>query len=138
MVYRPIMLAIGLAASFAAPARSDDIFPIGVWTDTRSRMVVRIAPCGATANTFCGTVVQDNRSGRAINPQGHMIVRHVQPSASGWRGQALDVNSRVDFTLQQRTNDRANLRLCLIGVLCFDEKVERISSLASVMSLPTR
>jgi uncharacterized protein (DUF2147 family) len=110
---------------------AQDAFPLGVWTDRHNKMVVRITPCDGSATTFCGTVVQDNRRGRPTNPPGHLVIRGLAPAPTHWSGQAYDGTVRLHFTLHPTADDSAQARLCIVGILCLNERVRRISNLVA-------
>jgi uncharacterized protein (DUF2147 family) len=119
----------GLAMTFLpiVPVYAQDAFPLGVWTDAQRRIVVRITPCGSDVDTFCGTVVQDNRTGLAKNQPGHTIIRDLEQGPVHWSGQAFDGPTRFSFTLKPTAHDRAKARLCVSGIFCMHEKVHRVS-----------
>lgn len=126
-----VFMALALSLCPIAPAFGQDGFPVGVWTDARHRMVVRITPCVAGGASFCGTIVQDNRRGRPTNPPGHMVIRGLAPTSQHWEGKAFDGPLRLDFTLHPATNGTVTARLCLTSVLCLNEKVKRVAASAA-------
>jgi hypothetical protein len=113
------------------PVYAQDAFPVGVWSDARHRMVVRITPCVAGGATFCGTIVQDNRRGRPTNPPGHIVIRGLSPASQHWSGKAYDGPLRLNFTLHTGANGSVTARLCLTSVLCLNENVKRVSELVA-------
>jgi uncharacterized protein (DUF2147 family) len=131
MMSSRVVLACMVALFAVAPAYADDVFPLGVWTDARQRMVVRITPCEAGGATYCGTIVQDNRRGRPTNPAGHVVIRSLAPARQHWAGQAYDGALRLNFTLHPSANGDVKARLCLTHLLCLNEKLQRVSTLVA-------
>jgi hypothetical protein len=128
---RRVVLAFTVAMSAFSPAYGEDVFPLGVWTDARHRMVVRIAPCETGSTYYCGIVVHDNRRGRPTNPPGHVVIRSLAPADRHWAGQAFDGPLRVNFTLHPSANGDVKARLCLTSLLCLNEKLKRVTTLVA-------
>ena len=114
-----------------APAFAQDAFPTGIWTDSHTRIVVRIVPCDASSTTYCGIVVRDNRRGWTAIPSGHVIIRNLSQGTRNWSGHAYDGRARFSFTLQPITNERASARLCITHVFCMTERLHQLSDFAA-------
>jgi uncharacterized protein (DUF2147 family) len=138
MFYRLSAYAIAAALLPVSPVAAEEAFPNGVWSDARRRIIVRVAPCGVAANSFCGTVVRDNRRGRPTNPPGHLLIRHLSPSRPNWTGQVMDVGTKINMTLRPIANDRAMAQVCMIGLFCLSETVVRIDANEEVAMLERR
>ena len=126
-----IMAALFPAASASAQSavstNTPTTFPSGIWTNTDQEMVVRIAPCSSSPNRFCGTLLQDHRTGPAANPPGHMLVRDLASDRAGWKGRIVDGGTTLNFTMRPAANDRAQARYCF-GIVCESETWMRIAN----------
>jgi uncharacterized protein (DUF2147 family) len=127
MFYRLSAFAImaGLAAPVVASAQENA--PTGIWRDSDQSFIVRIAPCVAVGNAFCGTVLQDNRPGPAANPPNHVLIRGLQRDRRGWRGQINDAGTTLNFTMRMNSPTTALARFCF-GIVCDTETWSRVSA----------
>jgi uncharacterized protein (DUF2147 family) len=115
----------GLCAAAPVSAGAQEAEPTGVWRSADSAITIRIAPCASPTNTFCGTVLQDNRPGPATNPANHVIVRGLRWERQVWRGQVNDGGMTLNFTLRINGPTTALARYCL-GILCEEESWSRV------------
>jgi uncharacterized protein (DUF2147 family) len=118
MLYRLSAFAImaSLSASSAASAQTaanNNATPAGVWTNGDREIVVQIAPCLASAQTFCGTVLEDNRPGPVANPPNHVLIRDLRLDRQGWKGKINDGGYNLNLTMRLNPPNSAQARYCL-------------------------
>jgi uncharacterized protein (DUF2147 family) len=127
------ILAAALLA--AAPAQAAVSSPlVGVWTNPKRSVTVRIAPCG---QQLCGRVVaaspkakKDAAESGTRNLVGTTILSGLAPAgANRWRGRVFmpKANRRATAKLSLTARNRLNVEGCVLSVLCKSQTWSRVS-----------
>jgi uncharacterized protein (DUF2147 family) len=114
------------SASAQTPA-NDNNTPAGIWTNTDREIVVQITPCRSSSQTFCGTILEDNRSGPAANPPNHVFIRDLRLDRQGWKGKINDGGFNLNLTMRLTPPNAAQARYCF-ALACETETWTRVGS----------
>ena len=143
-----VVLVVGLVGSTAAAATPTA--PEGIWYTKDQESIIRVHPCGDSADLYCGTLVWLKEPTEAdgapkldkYNPDaakktkpivGTDILLHMKADADHWKGSAYNPEDGkiYDITFKVKTdkseNDVADLRGCVFGFLCRTEVFTRAS-----------
>jgi uncharacterized protein (DUF2147 family) len=125
-------LGLALLATFAAPASATARSSLeGRWKNGKMEIVIR--PCG---RTLCGTVVKASPKQQARAQRGSgtaligaRVIDNIQPAGPGtYRANVFvadrDVTARG--TIRQVSENRLNVRGCVISLICKTTNWDRI------------
>jgi uncharacterized protein (DUF2147 family) len=105
-------LCVSNAASAQTPPSASNDNPAGVWSNGDREIVIQITPCPRSTNTFCGTILQDNRPGPAANPANHVFIRDLRLDRQGWKGKINDGGFNLNLTMRLSGSNSAQARYC--------------------------
>lgn len=96
----------------------------GVWSAADGSARVRIAPCAATPERLCATVIADKPDPGERSAVGEIGMSDIiQDGANRWRGQYHHGAQRLPATLRLR-GDRIDMRVC-VGLFCSTDQYLR-------------
>lgn len=118
-----LVLAAAIAATAVAPSPAPKSV-LGVWTNPKSTLAVRAAPCG---DALCGTIVHaapkavtDAREAGVPRLIGIQLLQGYRPTGRGsWAGRVYvpDMGRSFSSRIRQTAPDRLTISGCLIGAL---------------------
>lgn len=122
---RALPLLIGAAALFAATPAAAASPLVGMWTNAKKTLTVRIAPCGAK---LCGEVVRasERQQERAAqhgvdNLVGRDMLTGVTPAGPNrWKGRVFvpRLGRHVGSTMELQGSNQLKISGCFAAVLC--------------------
>ena len=136
MIARADWRSVAFVLAFFLLAAASTASPAGDWSSPSGSITIRIAPCAAAADRWCGTVLRaseraiaDTRKASGRDLVGMLLVRDMrQVGAAHWRG-TVEVPDRKVTTkgaLRLVGDDVLEVKGCTLGgVVCKSQRWRR-------------